>query len=201
MEESTVTVTNATKSWEAHGIQLEISEDSLPEGVDQCSLTIKVSLTGDYEFPENSHLVSAVYWIRCEPRIKFCKPMSVKMRHCAPRKNAHLLSFVKGHCTQKQLPYIFKPIGGYFNEGDPFGQIKLETFSMLGIVQETSVEREYYASVYYLEQDGDHAVHVHFVITWDTPAHIRVCGMRVTYDCIYVLHKCKALVSLYNYVF
>ena len=63
------------------GLKLIIHKGSLPADVQQCVITTGVSLTGQYEFHRNSHLVSAVFWLRCEPMYKFTKPITVEIQH------------------------------------------------------------------------------------------------------------------------
>ena len=60
--ETTVVVTNVPQSyaWAGYGLKLHIPKGSLPVGMEQCTINIKASLAGQYEFPENTHLVSAV---------------------------------------------------------------------------------------------------------------------------------------------
>ena len=74
-------------TWEGFGLKLHIDEGSLPAGLHQCTLTIKASLAGQYEFPDNSYLVSAIFWLRCEPMCTFTKPVTVEMQHCARSEN------------------------------------------------------------------------------------------------------------------
>ena len=67
--ETTVMVTSNQQNfyWNGYGLKLYIPEGSLPANMEYCTIKIMASLAGQYEFPENSHLVSAVYWLRCEP--------------------------------------------------------------------------------------------------------------------------------------
>ena len=70
-----------------NGLRLHIHEGSLPGGLHQCTIYIKVSLAGDYEIPENTSLVSAVFWLRCEPQCTFTKPITVEIQHCSTKHN------------------------------------------------------------------------------------------------------------------
>ena len=95
--ELSLIITNAGQylSWPEFGLSLHIPENSLPEGIDQCSMSIKTRTLGDYKFPKDSHLVSAVYSIKCIPKYRFSEPVTLEIQHCAKPKNTHKLSFVR----------------------------------------------------------------------------------------------------------
>ena len=161
-------------TWEGFGLKLHIDEDSLPAGIDECTLTIKASLAGQYEFPDNSYLVSAIFWLRCEPMCKFTKPVTVEMQHCARSENvANLkLKFVRADCSQKQLPYTFKELGGDFTSHNSYGVVEVNGFSALAITQSGSEEREYCSQVFYLGPPS--SCRIHFTVTWNDEAHLTV---------------------------
>ena len=119
---------------------MHVPESSLPEGLDQCEVKIKVSLSGHFDLPENSELVSAVYWVYS--RHSFLKPLTVEIQHCAaittPTQCARLM-FVRTKCTQKELPYIFKEMdGGSFKPDTAYGSISLMHFSGIAISKKLS---------------------------------------------------------------
>ena len=168
--EMTIVVTNAPQqfNWEGSGLRLHISGCSLPEGLKQCTVDIKASLSGQYGLPKDSHLVSGMYWFRCEPQCKFVKPITVEIQHCA--SDTSKLGFVKAFCTQKTLPYTFKPIEGHFTSNSSYGIIELNSFSGLGIVQEGSEDHcKYIASQFYSSKEINHDIH--FVVTMDLSLH------------------------------
>ena len=92
-------------TWPGYGLRINIPKGCLPAGMEQCTINIKASLAGQYEFPENSHLVSAVFWFHCEDVHKFTRPITVEIQHCAKSENVTnlKLSFVRAICSQKQL--------------------------------------------------------------------------------------------------
>ena len=50
-----------------------------------------------------------------------------------PDANDHALTFVTAKCTQKTLPYTFKPLpGGTFSESE-YGSISMDHFSGFGL--------------------------------------------------------------------
>ena len=161
---------------EWNGLKLHIHEGSLPEGVHQCKIDIKASLAGQYEIPENSHLVSAIFWLRCEPQCKFIKPITVEIQHCSTKQNLSRLKIVRAFCSQKQLPYYFKPLGGRFNAHPSYGAVKVNSFSGVGVVEENRVsERLYYSQLFYRSYHSHQHVHeIHIIFTWNTEAHINV---------------------------
>ena len=166
-------------TWEGFGLKLHIQEGSLPAGMAQCILQIKASLAGQYEFPENSHLVSAIFWLRCETVRKFTKPITVEIQHCAKSENIRNLKFIRGICSQKQLPYTFKQLPeGNFTSRSSYGVIELNSFSGVGITQEGSEDREYCSQLFYLGQPSLYKIH--FVVTWNIEAHLTVSDIEYT---------------------
>ena len=167
--------------WEGFGLKLYIHEGSLPVGMEQCILQIKASLAGLYEFPEDSHLISAVFWFRCKTVHKFIKPITVEIQHCAKAKNISELNFVRAFCSQKQLPYTFKQIaGGNFKSRKSCGVIDLTSFSGIAAIQNKSEERDYCSIVFYHGERrvdmyrGEKMVNIFYVIVWNTEAHLNV---------------------------
>ena len=67
------------------------------------------------------------------------------MQHCARSENvANLkLKFVRAVCSQKQLPYTFKEVGGDFTRHSSYGVVEVNGFSGLAITQEGSSECNY----------------------------------------------------------
>ena len=144
--------------WENYGLKLHIPKGCLPAGVDLCRIRIQASLAGQYEFPENSHLVSAVFWFQCEHKFAFTKPITLEMHHCAKSQSASRLRFVKASCRQKQLPYTFEEIGvgEKFNSHSSYGVLDLESFGGIGIVQSGSENWQYCAMLFYFNYSISH---------------------------------------------
>ena len=179
LEETTVTVAQSAQlfEWRGHGLKLQIPENSLPEGVKSCTITIKASLAGQYQFPPNTELVSPVFWLRCEPQCKFNAPLTLSIQHCALPRNSFRLFIARAQCTQTDLPYSFKVLhGGTFSEHSSYGVIELNRFSGVAVVQERSDERRYWSSVYYMGPPNNREIH--FTVTWHDDAHVTV-SMRV----------------------
>ena len=173
--ETTVVVTNAKQSfsWKGYGLKLHIPEGCLPVGMERCVIIIKVSVAGQYEFPENTHPVSAVFWLRCKPKCVFRKQLNLEINHCAKKENVSKLSIVKALCTQDELPYTFRKVGGKFSQNNSYGAIDLDSFSGLSVIQDGSDEREYCAMLFYVHREITSRT-IHFVIVWNVEAHLMV---------------------------
>lgn len=165
-------------TWKDYGLKLLIQENSLPASVGYCTLNIKASLCGHYTFSENSSLVSAVFWIRCAPMCKFAKPIIVEFQHCAKTDKLSIgdMKFVRAACTQKQLPYAFKPLKrGTFSCSSSIGVIELRGFSGLAITQAGIVCERNYLAILLSKQDiakrNSIVMNIYFVIICNTAAH------------------------------
>ena len=90
---------------------------------------------GNFEFPENSTLISGVCYISISSSSQLNKPVTVQLEHCAnitEEKQAQHLSFVVAKCGP---PFKFKYLsGGSFCPGSQYGTIQLKVFSYLAIV-------------------------------------------------------------------
>ena len=178
IEETTLSVTNEAQTfhWAGYGLKLHIPPASLPTGVEQSSVKIKASLAGQFKFPQNTTLVSAVFWFYCP--VKFEKPLTLEIQHCG--RHSGDLSFVRGKCTQRDLPYQFKPLRprGVFSSYHCYGSVTLSSFSGLGVIQEGSEEQQYYcAHLYYFGSKIDWRIH--FVVTKDLEASITVSDLHI----------------------
>ena len=159
--------------WNGYGLKARIQPDSLPTDVDSCTITIKASLSGQYQLPPNTHLVSPVFWLHCTPRCKFNFPVTLEIQHCAPLKNSFRLFMAGASSAQKDLPYSFKVLhGGSFSENISYGTIDLSQFGGIAVVQERADERRYWSNVFAMGP-ANHKT-VHFTVTWDDEAHITV---------------------------
>ena len=167
-------------TWPGFGLRLFFLEGCLPAGMEQCTINIKTSIAGQYEFPENFHLVSAIFWFQCEAVQKFIRPITVEIQHCAKSEGDECikLHFVRAVCCQKQLPYTFKQLpGGVFTNHSSYGVTELNRFSGVGITQEGSGDREYCSQIFYLGQPN--SCQIHFVVTWNVDAHLTVSLVHV----------------------
>ena len=166
-------------------MKLHIHAGSLPEGLQQCTIFIKASLAGDYEIPENTSLVSAFYWLRCEPLCTFIKPITVEIQHCSTKRDLSKLKIVRAFCNQKSLPYKFKPLeGGRFDADTSYGAIEVKGFSGFGVSEENpDSERMYYNQLIYYSNPSQQRHDIHIIYTWNTDAHINVSHYSLNNYC------------------
>ncbi len=175
MQETKVFLTNEQQrfEWKGYGLRLNIPPQSLPSDTKSCIITIKASLSGQYQFPTNTELVSPIFWLQCNPNCKFKAPLTLEIGHCALLQNSFRLFIARALCTQSDLPYTFKVVqGGSFSTQSTYGVVCLERFSGLAAIQERSDERRYWSSVFYMGPVKKRDVH--FTVTWDDDAHITV---------------------------
>ena len=169
-----IVITNSSQEWqwEGYGLKIHVGENTLPSDVEHCLITINASLTGQYEYPEDEYLVSAIFWFRCEPPCRFHKPITLELQHCAVSHNVSRLGFVKAVCTQKPLPYTFKHVkGGSFSSHSSFGVLELNSFSGTSITQKQSKEHKYLVHILYKEEKLRVCFNLYFVVTWNTITH------------------------------
>ena len=174
-----VTESEQLFSWHEYGLSLHIPENSLPDNLHQCSIHIKASIMGDYQLPQDTHLVSAVYWINCVPKCQFSEQLTLEIQHCAKQENLSKLCILSAHSEVNNG--MFQTINngsqsgyGVFPHHSSYGFIELNEFCRISVGQNGSKERNYCASVYYCEEEAT-ACKIHFVIMWNTNAHKRVC--------------------------
>ena len=115
-------------NWEEYGIRITV-----PQGAVLPSDTVQVTITalvgGDFIFPEDTELVSAVYAINLSK--PFLEPVKLEIQHCVSIETAshcNCLSF--STATNNQPPYEFNAVdGGEFSIGNRYGSISIATFS------------------------------------------------------------------------
>ena len=167
-------------SWQGYGLNLYFPENSLPHGIHQCSIEIEASVEGNYIFPYESYPVSAVYWFRCTPKfIKFLKPVTLEIEHCAKPEYVHALSFVKAKSEEREHPpsqYIFRKAPGCFQtehgifpSHSSYGFILLDGFCGYGVTLGGSDERQYCGNLYYITHGMN--CEIHFAVILNTGTH------------------------------
>jgi len=181
--------------WENHGFKLHLPEDALPPEVDECRIHIKVSLSGQFQLPEDTELVSGIYWIATP--YKFAKAVSIEIQHCSNTEHPSSLTYIVAKCTQDVLPYHFSILsGGTFSSSSRYGSIDVTHFSGVAIAsrsprrpsfaqrlgirrrQELSSVKSYCARLYY-SRSGVHGWEVYFAIMWDLEVHVAVSSYHI----------------------
>ena len=158
--------------WKGYGLRLHVPEGSLPAEVSECRINIRASLSGQFQFPEDSDLLSPVFWLSAP--CKFTTPVTLEIQHCAYQEDeaalSSNLSFVSAKCSQKDLPYRFRQIdGGVFTTHSSYGSIELDNFSGFGIAGRKRTPRSYCAHLYHtMKQMYDWRYY--FILTQDLDA-------------------------------
>ena len=165
--------------WPGYGFYIEVPKDALSEGV-TASVAVKVILGGQFKLPENSQLISAVYWISSSE--VFLKEVAVNIQHCAVIRSEEQCSnfkFIIAKCSQKELPYTFREKAGVFNSNTQYATIKLKQFSMTGATAPTDTETLCTALMFYKERilhtlNETKHVDFHFVVVKDLEPYLEV---------------------------
>ena len=113
----------------------------MPEGATSgpCDIAVKAIIAGQFEFPEDTELVSAVYAISVSRRLK--KPVTLEIEHCVEIENeqhSEYLSFGIASCDQHPLSYTFTLLeDGEFLSKSRHGTVLRSSFSLVGIFLHT----------------------------------------------------------------
>ena len=167
--------------WIKYGFKMHIPENALPPKVEECEVHIKASLSGKFQFPDDTDVISAIYWISTPH--KFVHPTTIEIQHCiqiSSCEDSNDLALVIAKCSQKNLPYQFKILeGGVFSPHGSYASLQLTHFSGVGAIRRqrhhTRIQKRYCAKLYYIST-GIFGWNLHFVITLNLDAHISVSG-------------------------
>jgi len=162
-----------------YGLRLFVSEGSLPAGMEECRVNIKATLTRPFQLPEDSELLSPVFWIAAP--CNSMKPVTLDIQHCASRHDASSsdLKLVSAKCTQKDHPYIFKQLdGGVFSRNSSYGSIQLRHFCGIGIAGRKRTQRSYCGQILTIKKKVSHW-RVFFIITLKLDALMTVCDVHI----------------------
>ena len=102
---------------------------------DTVQVTITALLGGNFIFPEDTELVSAVYAISLSK--PFAKPVKLEIQHCVSIKTVShcnkYLSFATA--PSDKAPYQFKTVtGGNFVPNGGYGNINVSEFSLWSLI-------------------------------------------------------------------
>ena len=162
--------------WMGYGLRLSVSEDSLPAGTEECRVNIKASLSGPFQLPKDSDLLSPVFWISAP--CKFRKPVTLDIQHCASRDAASDLKFISAKRSQN-LPYSFRQLdGGVFTTDSSYGSIKLNHFCAEAVTGTGSTPRSYCAQIYTIKKKLSDW-RVFFIITLNYDILRSVCDVHI----------------------
>ena len=189
--------------WRRFGFKMHFPAKALPPVVNECQLHIKASFSGQFQFPENTVLLSPIYWITCRHKLE--KPVTVEIQHCVAKlenlQHKSSLTFIVAKCTQEDLPYQFEILGGgVFSPSSQYGSIELNHFSGWGIAfrswlglstdqpaqglstdqpaqgyaYQAELDPRSYCARYYYSNSGTKSWEVYFAITWNLELHMAV---------------------------
>ena len=170
--------------WPGYGFFIEVPEGAVPPGV-TASVGVKVILAGQFKFPENSQLISAIYWVSSS--VEFVKEVAVNIQHCAVIRSEDQCSqfkFIIAKCSQKELPYKFREREGLFSSHTQYGAIKLKQFSLQGETAPEGTDTLCTAFMFYKQRLASPlTVDFHFVIVRDLEPNLQVCAIYNTIYC------------------
>ena len=110
--------------WEECGLFLYIPENAISP-LSSCEVRVSALAGGDFIFPDDYQLVSAVYAVTFSHSLQH--PIAIELQHCVDlqtHKHVDLMSFAVALPLPIPGSYKFNPIGGRFNVGDRFGSIE-----------------------------------------------------------------------------
>ena len=125
-------------NWERFGLRIGVEEDSLSS-----SETVEVATAalvgGEFKFPKNTVLVSAVYAVTVSKRL--LKPLRLEIQHCVDLTGraglSKYLKFAIAPVSTPSLPYQFRIIkGGEFSCDSRYGSIERKEFCLVCILGE-----------------------------------------------------------------
>ena len=160
--------------WSGYGFNIEVPAGALPPGV-TASVAVRAILRGQFSLPENSELISAVYWISCSEDL--LKPVTVNIQHCAvisSEEESAKFKFIIAKCSQLNLPYKFKLRDGVFNAHTQYATIQLKQFSFISaIANYCGVLKKYRALQFYQSiSDSSVVANLRFVVLADLNSKI-----------------------------
>ena len=121
-------------NWEKYGISFSAPEGILPL-TETCEVAITALAGGEFKFPEDIELVSAVYAISIAKPL--LKPLTVNIQHCVlleTPKQCNSLQFMRAPIDYMTLPYQFEPLpGGHFTPGNQYGSISCSQFCLIAV--------------------------------------------------------------------
>ena len=161
--------------WPGHGLRLTVPADALPAGMSS-RLTVKALLDGDFELPEHSTLITAIYQIAVSQPFKSF--VTLYLQHCAVIESdaqSSEFQFVVGKCSQSNAPCPLKVIkGGMFTPYSQEAYISVQQFSKLGAIGHKNSRLWYYQQLFYKQFQGNYPWKLEFVLTRHISTHINV---------------------------
>ena len=123
-------------NWENYGLRIGVQEDSLLP-FDTVEAAVVALVGGQFQFPPNTVLVSAVYAVSLSKPL--LKQFKLELQHCIDLTGqsalSHYLKFAIAPVNTPSLPYQFSIVeGGEFSSNGGYGFIKREDFCLVCIL-------------------------------------------------------------------
>ena len=125
-------------NWEKYGLRIGVQEASL-SSTDTVEAAVVALVGGQFQFPPNTVLVSAVYAVSLSKPL--LKRLILEIQHCVdltgrPALSRHL-KFAIAPLSTPSLPYQFSIVeGGEFKPDSWYGSIQRKEFCLVSIVGE-----------------------------------------------------------------
>ena len=125
-------------NWEKYGLRIGVQESSLLS-TDTVEAAVVALVGGDFQFPPNTVLVSAVYAVSLSKPL--LKRLILEIQHCVDLTGRPALSrylkFAIAPVSTPSLPYQFSIVeGGEFKPDSWYGSIQRKEFCLVSIVGE-----------------------------------------------------------------
>ena len=127
-------------NWEKYGLRIGVQEDTLSPS-DTVEVAVVALIGGQFQFPPNTVLVSAVYAVSLSKPL--LKRLILEIQHCVdltgrPALSRHL-KFAIAHVSTPSLPYQFSIVdGGEFKPNSWYGSIQRKEFCLVCVLGEES---------------------------------------------------------------
>ena len=167
--------------WPGYGFYIEIPDGALLPGV-TASVAVKIIFAGQFELPEDSQLISAIYWISSSEM--FLKEVTINIHHFAvitSEEQCAKFKFIVAKCSQEVLPYKFKKMEkGLFYTHSQYATIKVKQFSFFGLISPWFTNLRYMSLMFYKPINANKVDYV-FVVVQDSEPYVQVYKMYSTY--------------------
>ena len=130
-------------NWEKYGLRIGVQEASLIS-TDTVEAAVVALVGGQFQFPPNTVLVSAVYAVSLSKPL--LKRLILEIQHCVdltgrPALSRHL-KFAIAPMSTPSLPYQFSVVeGGEFKLDSWYGTIQRKEFCLVAIVGEKNLPK------------------------------------------------------------
>ena len=120
-------------NWERFGLRIRVKEDSLSSS-ETVEIATAALVGGEFKFPKNTVLVSAVYAVTVSKRL--LKPLRLEIQHCVDLTGrpglSKYLKFAIAPVSTHSLPYQFTLVeGGEFSSNSFYGSISRDKFCLV----------------------------------------------------------------------